>query len=214
LKKIFFLSSLNFLLLVIVISFFQIGKSDPINRIFIKTFNQFTNNYFVTKNSNNSSTKTLDVNKKILKNNLLIFSKEHTGHYQLAFNLFKENPIFGIGPKGFRFYCRTVKYDPKIGFCSTHPHNFFVQISSETGLVGLIIFLYLFFFVLYKLINCFKNYNHDREQLLLMLISICILVNLFPLFPSGNFFNNWISIINYYYIGIYIYSYNRSYNKI
>ena len=41
------------------------------------------------------------------------------------------------------------------------------------------------------------------------IVSIAIIVNFFPLVPSGNFFNNWISIISYYYIGIYIYSFRK-----
>ena len=31
--------------------------------------------------------------------NILIFSKDHTGHYKSAFELFKNSPVFGIGPK-------------------------------------------------------------------------------------------------------------------
>ena len=34
-----------------------------------------------------------------------------------------------------------------------------------------------------------------------LVISIGLIVNFFPLVPNGNFFNNWISIINFYYIG-------------
>ena len=46
-------------------------------------------------------------------------------------------------------------------------------------------------------------------NIFLIIASIAIIVNFFPLVPSGNFFNNWISIISYYYIGIYIYSYRK-----
>ena len=39
--------------------------------------------------------------------------------------------------------------------------------------------------------------------------SLGLLALLLPLVPAGNFFNNWISIINYFYIGIYIYLYEQ-----
>jgi hypothetical protein len=37
-------------------------------------------------------------------------------------------------------------------------------------------------------------------------------VSLFPLAPSGNFFNNWLSFVYYYPIAFYIYSINKSKN--
>ncbi len=123
--------------------------------------------------------------------------------------LFKEKPILGNGPKGFRQYCRKVNYDPPIGICSTHPHNHFFQILSELGLIGVLFYLFGIFFVAFKLIK----YKYYRDQNFITssfyITSLGLLVLLFPFFPSGNFFNNWISIINYFYIGIYIYLYER-----
>ena len=123
--------------------------------------------------------------------------------------LFKEKPILGHGPKGFRNYCRSVNYDSPTGICSTHPHNYFFQILSELGLLGLSFFLFGLFFIIVKFI---KSKYYRTENLIISsfrIISLGLLVLLFPLVPTGNFFNNWISIINYYYIGIYIYLYNQ-----
>ena len=150
LKKIFLYSLLNLFILISVIFFFNIGKTDPTNRIFIKTFNQFTNQYFINNNLDKLSIKDINNKKEIIKDNILIFSEDHTGHYKLAFEIFKKNPIFGAGPKGFRHYCRKVNYDPQVGICSTHPHNFLVQITTETGLVGLFFCIRK---ILYKLLQ-------------------------------------------------------------
>ena len=49
----------------------------------------------------------------------------------------------------------------------------------------------------------------NNKYLAFYSITLGIIVNLFPFLPSGNFFNNWISIILYYNIGIYLYSYNE-----
>ena len=212
LKKIFFFSLIVLFSFIFFTSTFQVGKSDPSRRIFIKTFNQFTNQYF-TKNENKKTLNDdIELNKDLIRENILIFSKDHTGHFKLAFNLFKENPVFGVGPKGFRHYCRKVQYDPSVGICSTHPHNFLVQITSETGLVGLLIYLYIISFIIFKLnkIWLIDTFSITNKQSL-AIISIGLLINLFPFLPSGNFFNNWISIINYYFLGIYFYSYNKFY---
>ncbi len=212
-RKIFSISFICLIFFIILISTFKIGKSDPNNRIFIKTFHQLTNHYFITNNIPEATKKDEDKKKEIIKKNILIFSEDHTGHYKLAFKLFKESPIFGVGPKGFRHYCRKVNYDPEIGICSTHPHNFLVQITSETGLIGLSLYIFIIFFLIIRLIKCvnLKIYSDNKPSLII--ISIGLLVNLFPLLPSGNFFNNWISLINYYLLGIYFYNYNKVFSK-
>ena len=213
LRKIFSISFICLIFFIILISTFQIGKSDPNNRIFIKTFHQLTNHYFITNNIPEVTQKDKNKKKEIIKKNILIFSEDHTGHYKLAFKLFKENPIFGVGPKGFRHYCRKVNYDPEIGICSTHPHNFLVQITSETGLIGLSLYIFIIFFLIFRLIKCvnLKIYSDNKSSLIIL--SIGLLVNLLPLLPSGNFFNNWISLINYYLLGIYFYNYNKVFSK-
>lgn len=210
LKKIFIFSLLNTFVVLIIIFFFNFGKTDPINRIFIKSFNQITNHYFIMDNKNSLVKKKND-EKTLKKKNFLIFSKDHNGHYLLAFEIFKKNLIFGVGPKGFRHYCRSVDYDPPIGICSTHPHNYLIQIAAETGLVGLALFAYVIFFIIIKFLKCYNSKISENKKFLFNTITIGILVNLFPLLPSGNFFNNWISIINYYFLGIYFYCYNKLY---
>ena len=208
LRKIFSISVLFLSIFIISTFIFDLGKSNPSNRMFIKTFNQITNNIF----SGGKDISLKEVNNiekdKIIKN-IKIFSTDHDGHYTLAYDLFKNNPIFGVGPKGFRYFCRSVEYDPPIGICSTHPHNFLIQILSETGLTGLFFYFYGLFFVIYKLFKVNLKNNPINEKNCFLVISIALIINFFPFVPNGNFFNNWISITNFYYIGIYLYSYKR-----
>ena len=49
--------------------------------------------------------------------------------------------------RGFRSYCRDVEYDPPVGICTTHPHNYFIQILSELGLLGIFFYLTSIFFI-------------------------------------------------------------------
>ena len=209
LRAILLKSFLIFLLFVMSTFITDFGKSDPFNRIFIKTFNQITNSFFLTKRDIQLDKKNLGDLTKDLKKNIQIFSTDHNGHYLLAYNLFKQSPIFGKGPEGFRYYCRKVEYNSKIGMCSTHPHNIFMQLLSETGLIGIFFYLFGSIFVIISLSKLYKKNMDLKNKYNFYIASIAIIVNFFPLVPSGNFFNNWISIINYYYIGIYIYSYRK-----
>ena len=80
-----------------------------------------------------------------------------------SFEIFKENPLFGIGTGAwFGVY---PKYngedytDENIFFTANiNPHNDYLEILSENGIVTLLIFLILIFYTLYKLIKLsFKN---------------------------------------------------------
>ena len=208
LRTILLKSFLIFLLFVMSTFITNFGKSDPFNRIFINTFNQITNNFY-TKKDIQLDKKDLGDMTKDLKQNIQIFSTDHNGHYLLAYYLFKQAPIFGKGPEGFRYYCRKVEYNSKIGICSTHPHNIFMQLLSETGLIGIFFYLFGLIFVIFSLLKIYKKNIDLKNKYNFYIVSIAIIVNFFPLLPSGNFFNNWISIISYYYIGIYIYSYRK-----
>ena len=208
LRTILLKSFLIFLLFVMSTFITNFGKSDPFNRIFINTFNQITNNFY-TKKDIQLDKKDLGDMTKDLKQNIQIFSTDHNGHYLLAYYLFKQAPIFGKGPEGFRYYCRKVEYNSKIGICSTHPHNIFMQLLSETGLIGIFFYLFGLIFVIFSLLKIYKKNIDLKNKYNFYIVSIAIIVNFFPLVPSGNFFNNWISIISYYYIGIYIYSYRK-----
>ena len=153
LRKVTIISSVFLFLFITFTSFVQIGKSDPSSRLIIKTFNEIqtkydiNKNYKITKRDKNFSKK----EKKIIKRFFLFFSTEHTGHYILAYHLFKLSPIFGNGPEGFKSYCRSVNYDSDIGMCSTHPHNTMMQILAETGFLGFIFYLIGFFFIFLKI---------------------------------------------------------------
>ena len=218
------------ILMVFIIceAFFEFGKSRIFHKVFVITFIQFTDSYYHPKNeldNSNSRKREKTYNKDItnelsLKNkakeffdSLVVFSNDHQNHYVLALKLFKEKPILGNGPKGFRQYCRKVNYDPPTGVCSTHPHNYFFQVLSELGLLGILFYLFGIFFIIFKSISLKYRRSKDLTISSFQIISIGLFVLLTPLVPSGNFFNNWLSIVNYYYIGMYIYFYNQTYLK-
>ena len=205
-----FLLSLTILILFIgLTSFFNIGKVDTFERIFVKTFNQVTNNLYIDEKDLSKDKQ--PVSSQDIYKNIKVFSTDHSGHYVLAYHLFTQQPIFGAGPRGFRNYCRSVKYDSNIGICTTHPHNTLLQILSEMGIVGLIFYLYGIFFVMIKAWKAQRKNHILLEKSCFTIISIGLLINLFPFLPSGNFFNNWVSIMNYYFLGLYLYSYKRVY---
>ena len=139
---------------------------------------------------------------------IVIFSKTYEGHYQISLNMFKEKPLLGHGAKSFRKYCSEPENYVADNACTTHPHNIYMQLLAETGLLGFLLIFGLFVILVLKLIKISylsffnKNYKIDDYK---TTIYISYAVNLFPLLPSGNFFNNWLSIIYYLPAGYFIY---------
>ena len=126
--------------------------------------------------------------------------------FRTAYKIFKDNFVLGSGIKTFKKLCKDERYyikknykaferkpdDYYKGFtgidgCSTHPHNYYVQLLAETGLFSFLIITYCFF---YYLLNFFKKNDLPKK-----IIYLSIVINLFPFLFSGSFFNNFISIM-------------------
>ena len=89
-----------------------------------------------------------------------------------------------------------------INGCNTHPHHLFIQVFSENGLINFIIILMLFFSIIYLLIKEHKNKNIINYNIKCTLL-VMGLIALFPFVPSGNFFNNWLSVVYFFPVGLY-----------
>lgn len=139
---------------------------------------------------------------------IVLFSKTYEGHYIVAANMFKEKPFFGHGPKMFRFFCNKDENFVAPNACSTHPHNFYAQMFSELGIFGFLSMFSIFLFICFLFVKNFFLQIFQKKQFLSD-GAICLLAfyfcTFFPLLPSGNFFNNWLSIIIYYPLGFLIY---------
>ena len=113
--------------------------------------------------------------------------------WQTAYSIFKERPINGIGPRGFRFiYHEYAKSDDifiKTGVPPTQPHLMLLEILAETGIIGLAGFLLLFYFLI-KSRRKIKNISYEFVFL------IPVLVSLFPFNSHMAFYGSiWASMI-------------------
>ena len=149
------------------------------------------------------------------------FSEVHEDHIIVAFRMFKDNVFFGKGPKLYQKVCLNEKFHSKkidniAPLCPTHPHHFYSQILAETGLIGLsfiLIIIYKIFVVLIKEIKYFfKTHKSTIDNYQIILLG-SIIINLFPLVPSGNIFNNWMSIIYFIPVGFILDSFKKQNDK-
>lgn len=142
--------------------------------------------------------------------NLVIFSPQHHSMYVTGWRIFLDNPIFGSGSDTFRYVCSEQKYAYDHRSCNTHPHNTYIQLLSEIGIIGvafvLIIISYICRLLFYNLINKKLTANNKILNDYQTSLLICFILTLFPMLPTQNFFNNWINVIYYLPIGFYLHS--------
>ena len=175
---------------LIVLTAIIVGKDSVKKRMILNTYDQL---YSENNIDNNSQKK------------IFLFSEGHQVLILNSLNMFYQNPIMGIGPNLYRFHCENEKYFisgkdyPNFGagkdfvnHCNTHPHNYYVQILSETGIVG----AFFIFFALIKFMHySIKNlYIQIKERIFLnqynVFIYAAIIINLWPFIPTGNFFGS------------------------
>ena len=131
-------------------------------------------------------------------NKLIIFTKGHEALYLTAFKMFLDSPIIGHGPKMFRVKCSDPNYSTGKLSCMTHPHNFYIQLLAETGIVGFSFLFGLFIYVIHLLIKFYyfkivkKKKVYSNYQICLL---TCLLITVWPFIPNGNFFNNYLMIL-------------------
>ena len=160
------------------------------------------------------------------KENETIFFPEHIGLFNSAYNNFLKNKLIGSGVKSFRETCKDnnsnykkkiEKIKNNIDFCSTHPHNYYLQFLTELGLIG---FLFLSFIFGFCVIKYFKSlavlYLNKSKDLLLFKKYIILLSGLimflWPITTAGNFFNNYNSSFIFLNLSFFLYI-NNEYNS-
>ena len=84
---------------------------------------------------------------KFSNNKIFIFSELHQAHYS-SFKNVSFRSFCGIGQKMFRFYCDNELFYIQ-NTCSTHPHNTYIQLLGETGILSFLFIFGLFLIVMW-----------------------------------------------------------------
>ena len=164
----------------------------------------FLSIFFVANQSQNLKAKynfigILNINENIerLNNedsfNSIINDNRYLIHYKIALNILKQNLFFG---KGFKTY-RTESYNEKyfdqslefsVGYGATHPHQLHFEVLCELGIIGYVLIISNFFYLIFKQIRLKKNFLTKGSILFLI-------ATLVPLLPSGSFFTSYVATI-------------------
>lgn len=117
-------------------------------------------------------------------------------HYNVAKEIFKDNPFFGAGIKNFRIESVDKKYDNLNHSvndyrANTHPHQIHYELLAETGIIGYLSFA---IFIIFSIYLGIKNYLRNKNFYQLSGI-LYVVISLLPILPTGSFFSTYSSSI-------------------
>jgi O-antigen ligase len=200
------------LLITFLIMFLTFNKSSY-DRIIVQTINEIglgENNY--TQNAlginKDNNLKLYSSNKKYL------FSGIHENYFITGIKIFKDHPIIGAGPKAYSQLSKSLQYSLDHFSYVGHPHNFYIQLLAETGVIG---FLSVFLFLIYlikKYRSIQKNYEQNPNKFDILITGIAVsglLFHLWPFTTTGSFFTNYNCILIYMCLGFFLGKNNFNY---
>ncbi len=141
-----------------------------------------------------------------LKTSIIKFYNSNYDTYlKTSLKIFSDHKIIGSGIKTYRVLCKEYYDIDPIKSCSTHPHNYYIQVLAETGLIGIFILILI---LLYLIINYIRLISRGRAYLTKNYFNLIIIsgliVFLWPFATTGSLFNNFISIILFFNFGFLI----------
>ena len=169
-------------LIIISSVFFIIYKNNSIVKDSFDSF--FDNskdiiNVFVIENITKSS--------KIPEKRIPIYYQE----FKTFYGTWMMNKYIGGGIKSFRHNCpkRKILSHNERTTCNMHPHNYYLEILTDIGIIGLIISCLIFIITIYN--SLIKNYFLKQTKVINIISVPFIFVfisEIFPLRTSGSFF--------------------------
>ncbi len=98
--------------------------------------------------------------------------------WEFCWDLIKQRPLFGWGLRNF-----TPLYEAKTNFWFGHPHNLFLMLGAETGIVSVLLLVCIVGSIIVEGGKLLLNWSTDGSRLIffsyLVAFTCCILFNLF-----------------------------------
>ena len=112
-------------------------------------------------------------------------------------------PIKGVGPSGTRKTCFNLdtnvpKWLPGRNSCRNHPHNFYIQLFAEVGVIGLFIGCIMFGSII---ITCYRARVTNFNCPMAATAFVVPLGLFFPIQQFGSFYGQWGNLFTWFALG-------------
>ncbi|QVL46393.1 MAG: O-antigen ligase family protein [Methylophilaceae bacterium] len=112
--------------------------------------------------------------------------------FRAAIAAWQENPIFGSGFHTYRSACEQLGLLPLWGIPCSHPHNLYLQIGAETGVIGLLLFISIVVSIYFSALS----QPIKTKQWFISCLSFTILsVSFWPLIGGISILNNGVAAL-------------------
>lgn len=125
-------------------------------------------------------------------------SAEYLKLFNTGFQIWKENKVFGYGIKSFRKKCVFSEYQ----LCSTHPHNYYIEILAELGLLGLVLFFIFYINIIFYYLKLIIYEQNITKNFLFIPFFLIVFIEMIPIRSSGSFFSTSNATIFFLFLGI------------
>ena len=120
--------------------------------------------------------------------NEIILAGDYSKIYKSAYYLWLEKPIIGYGVKSFEINCHKLLIENKSLTCSTHPHNIYLEVIINQGLLGFVIFAVLIILLVNNFIKKLYGQKYENEKIFNIIFLTILIVELWPLRSYGSIF--------------------------
>ena len=103
----------------------------------------------------------------------------------------KTSPILGVRPAAHRELCPDIAGHIVEFRCDNHPHNFYIQFLTETGIIGLIVGTIMLVSITWA---AFSGWRFARDNVVAATAFVIPLGLFFPIASFADFFGQWNNI--------------------
>ena len=115
--------------------------------------------------------------------------------FHSAFQLWQLSPLVGIGTRMYNRVCVSklgypedeLLYKTVEGVCVRHPHNIYLEVLSQNGILGFLIFLMVLFFIFKELLS---KKLWQKDFLMMVILFSSVFVIFWPFATSMSIFSN------------------------
>ena len=171
-----FLKKILFSLIILLVSFIVINSS---NEYKVRFYGQMIEPLIKHKNPM-----------------ILLENTVYGSNYDRGIKIFEKNKLFGVGINNFRIESgKDIYENKKLIFndhgASTHPHQVHIELLSETGIFGYLLFM---LFNVFSIFFAVKNFTKNNNPYVLTTL-LYFIFSLMPILPSGSFFTTFAATI-------------------
>jgi O-antigen ligase len=118
----------------------------------------------------------------------------HSDYYRVmggGLKVLETAPIIGIGPATHRELCPSILGKTHEFRCDNHPHNYYIQFLTETGVIGLIAGNVMIISIIWA---AFSGWRQNRTNVVAATAFVIPFGLFFPIQSTGDFFGQWNNI--------------------